>query len=166
MIEKIKSRLNLLPHVEGGFFKETYRSADNIPGKILPDRYGGDRCYGTAIYYMITRKSFSSMHRIQSDEIFHFYLGDPLVMLQLFPDGTGKTVELGNDILNGIEPQVVVPAGVWQGMRLKEGGDFALMGTTVAPGFEYIDFEHGDREKLLNDYPEFNELIVALTEAK
>ena len=103
------------------------------------------------------------MHRLQSDEIFHFYLGDPVEMLQLWPDGTGRIIVLGSDLLNGIQPQVIVPRGVWQGARLFKNGKFALLGTTVSPGFEFADYESGQRDKLTQSYPQFRERIIALT---
>ena len=112
---------------------------------------------------MLTPQTFSAIHRLQSDEIFHFYLGDPVEMLQLYPDGSGKIFLIGTDILNGYMPQVIVPKGVWQGSRLIPGGSFALMGTTVSPGFEYSDYETGDRGFLLEKYPELNKKIIALT---
>lgn len=103
------------------------------------------------------------MHRLNSDEIFHFYLGDPIEMLQLWPDGTGRTLMLGSDLLEGMQPQVVVPTGIWQGARLLKSGRFALLGTTVSPGFEFADYESGQREELIKSYPKFRELIIALT---
>ncbi len=162
--DQIKSILGLEPHpAEGGYFAETYRATGTIPGAALPDRYGGPRSFSTAIYYLLTPETFSEMHRVASDEVFHFYLGDPVEMLQLRPDGSGEVVTLGSDILNGMQPQVVVPAGVWQGSRLRPGGAFALLGTTVAPGFEYEDYVSGERETLLEAYPAFADQIVALT---
>jgi uncharacterized protein len=161
---EIISRLGLQPHPEeGGFFRETYRSKETVPGEALHSRYGGARSLGTAIYYLLTPETFSSLHRLQSDEVFHFYLGDPVEMLHLHPDGTGKTVLLGPDLLAGMEPQVLVPRGVWQGARLAKGGRFALMGTTVAPGFDYDDYEHGNRGDLVAAYPMFERQIIALT---
>ncbi len=163
-IEKLKSALNLVPHPnEGGFFVETYRSSETIPGKALPGRYGGKRCFSTAIYYLFTPESISLMHRVKSDEIFHFYLGDPVEILQLDPGGKGWVITLGSDITDGMRVQVLVPKGVWQGTRLKPGGKFALLGTTVAPGFEHKDYEHGDRQKLKAEFPDFVEMISALT---
>ena len=105
------------------------------------------------------------MHRLQSDEIFHFYLGDPVEMLQLLPDGTGQTVLLGGDLTADMRPQVIVPRGVWQGSRLLAGGKFALLGATVAPGFEFVDYEHGRRSDLIRSHPQFHEKIVTLTDA-
>ena len=102
------------------------------------------------------------MHRLASDEVFHIYLGDPVEMLQLFPNGSGNVVTLGQDLEKGMRPQVVVPRGVWQGSRLVPGGRFALLGTTVAPGFEFADYEQGRRDDLLEAYPAFREIILAL----
>jgi len=106
------------------------------------------------------------MHRLQSDEIFHFYLGDPVEMLQLWSDGSGKVIKIGSDILNGMQPQVLVPRGVWQGARLIRDGRFAPLGTTVSPGFEWTDYESGQRDQLLKSYPQFREWIIALTNPK
>jgi len=103
------------------------------------------------------------MHRLRSDEIFHFYLGDPVEMLQLWPDGSGRDLILGSDILNGMQLQVVVPKGVWQGARLLKGGKFALLGTTVSPGFELIDYESGHSNELVKSYPQYRDWIIALT---
>ena len=164
--DQIITFLNLKPHPEeGGFFTETYRSSETIPEDSLPSRYNGIRCFGTAIYYLLTSEAFSAMHRLQSDEIFHFYLGDPIEMLQLWPDGSGRVVILGSDILDGMQPQVIVPKGVWQGARLLSGGKFALLGTTVSPGFEFADYESCRRDELVDSYPQFRELIIALSKA-
>jgi hypothetical protein len=103
------------------------------------------------------------MHRLRSDEIFHFYSGDPVEMLQLWPDGSGRVVILGSDILNGMQPQVVIPRGVWQGARLLKNGKFALLGATVSPAFEFADYESGRRDELIRSYPKFQDLITALT---
>jgi predicted cupin superfamily sugar epimerase len=156
-------RLNLKPHPEGGFYTETYRADELIHAGSLPSRYGGERAFGTAIYYLLVPGTCSSMHRIQSDEIFHFYMGDPVDMLLLFPGGEGKTVTLGYHLEGGMMPQVVVPRGVWQGAALRDGGQWALMGTTVAPGFEFQDFETGERDTLVNEYPRFERAIRGLT---
>jgi predicted cupin superfamily sugar epimerase len=105
------------------------------------------------------------VHRLASDEIFHFYLGDPVEMLQLWPDGSHRLVLIGVDLQAGQRPQVLVPRGVWQGARLRPGGHFALLGTTVAPGFDYADYETGHRGHLLATYPTARDLIIALTRA-
>ena len=162
--DQIITLFNLKAHPEeGGYFVETYRSSEAIPEKALPSRYKGVRFFGTAIYYLLTPETFSSMHRLRSDEIFHFYFGDPVEMLQLLPDGSGKVTTIGFDILHGMQPQAVVPRGVWQGARLLKDGKFALLGTTVSPGFEFADYESGRREELVSSYPRFRDLIVALT---
>jgi predicted cupin superfamily sugar epimerase len=136
-----------------------------LPGSGLPDGYGGSRHASTAIYYLLTSDTFSALHRLRGDEIFHFYLGDPVEMLHLKPDGTGETLTLGSAPNEGRHPQVVVPGGVWQGARIEDGGRFALLGCTVAPGFEREDFELGSRSALVREYPEFEPLIRALTRA-
>jgi predicted cupin superfamily sugar epimerase len=160
-VEEVIKVLNLQKHPkEGGYFVETYRSSE-----IIFDKKWGKRSFSTAIYYLLKPGSFSEMHCLTVDEVYHFYLGDMVEMLHLYPDGTGRRLRFGNDLANGIEPQVVVPAGVWQGSRLAAGGrfGFALLGTTVAPGFEYTDYQSGSRKELIAGYPEFRELITRLT---
>jgi predicted cupin superfamily sugar epimerase len=161
--EQLISYLNLKPlPQEGGYYRETYRSHELIPVDALSEEYTGVRSYITAIYFLLTPGTFSAIHRIPGNEIFHFYLGDPVEMLQLFPDGSGKVITLGSDILNGQQPQVVVPGEVWQGARLVQGGSFALMGTTVAPGFDFADYEAGRREELVSGFHKYREMIEAL----
>ena len=163
-LDQIISLLNLKPHPEeGGYYVETYRSHETLPKDALPERYQGERSLGTAIYYLLTPDSYSAMHRLRTDEIFHFYLGDPVSMLQLWPDGSGRIIHLGSNLLQGMQPQVVVPREVWQGARLLPGGRFALLGTTVSPGFEFADYETGQREPLLKAYPHFRDAIISLT---
>ncbi len=159
----IITALGLKPHPEGGYFVETYRSEETYPDTVRPAPYSGIRAVSTAIYYLLTPDTFSEMHRLVSDETFHFYLGQPVQMLRLWPDGAGDVVTIGPDLTTGMRPQVVVPKGVWQGSRLLSGGDFALLGCTVAPGFDYADYERGHRDDLLYHYPEFEDMIRALT---
>jgi uncharacterized protein len=154
-------QLKPLP-LEGGYFREMYRSADVLGTATLPARYGRDKAAGTAIYYLLSPDTCSAMHRLPTDEIFHFYLGDPVTMLQLGPDG-GKLITLGNDIRAGQQPQVMVPRGIWQGSMLLPGGKFALMGTTMAPGFDFSDYEAGNAEELCREYPVFTEMIWQLS---
>jgi uncharacterized protein len=164
--EQLIALLNLQPHPrEGGFFRETYRAAEQLPTAALPPHYGSPRSAGTAIYYLLTPHTCSALHCLGSDEIFHFYLGSPVRMLQLFPDGQGKEIVLGPDLSSGQQVQVVVPRGVWQGSVLEPGGEFALLGCTVAPGFEYADYESGRRAELTARYPAFADLIERLTPA-
>ncbi len=162
--QEVIGTLGLEPHPEeGGFFIETHRSDEGYDAKNLPGRYSGDRSHSTAIYYLLTPETFSHMHRLESDEIFHFYIGDPCEMLQLHPDGSGETITLGTDLAAGEKPQIRVPRSSWQGMRLLPGGSFCLMGCTVAPGFEFIDYAHGGRDELVGEYPDFAEEIELLT---
>jgi len=162
-INKIVKFLGLKPHPEGGFYAETYRSGEKIPRDALPPRYKTDKQFSTAIYYLLTLDTFSALHRIKSDEIFHFYLGDPVTILKLHPDGRGETITLGHDIEAGRHLQCVVPGGVWMGMYLNAGGSFALMGTTVAPAFDFDDFELGNRGELIEIYPNYETIIRRLT---
>ncbi len=162
--EQIIATLGLVPlEPEGGYFRETYRSAALIPAEALPARAAGPRACSTAIYYLLTPDTFSAMHRVAWDEIFHFYLGDPVEMLRLFPGGAGDVVTIGTGLSAGMRPQVVVPAGAWQGARIAPGGRCALLGTTVAPGFDPADFEPGLRAPLIASHPRFRDLIAALT---
>ncbi|HTS59347.1 MAG TPA: cupin domain-containing protein [Terriglobales bacterium] len=161
--EEIIDILNLKPlPTEGGFFIENYQADESF--EVLPSRYHNERrCFSTAIYYLLTPDTISAMHKLPSDEVFHFYAGDLVEMLQLFPDGKGKVIKIGSDLKAGLRPQVVVPRGTWQGSRLAAGGQFALLGTTVAPGFAFTDFEAGAREMLVDLYPEYENLICQLT---
>jgi predicted cupin superfamily sugar epimerase len=152
----IVEALRLEPHpTEGGYFRETYRSQE-----ALEPASGGVRSVGTAIYYLLTAGTFSALHRLPGDEIFHHYLGDPVEMLLLHPDGSSAVVSLSSDLRLG-RPQRVVPGGTWQGSRLVPGGDYALLGTTMAPGFDYGDYESGTAA-LLDAYPDRGERIAGL----
>jgi uncharacterized protein len=146
--DEIKTLLNLQPHpVEGGFYRRTYTSPVSVA--LL----GGVRPYGTAIYYLLEEGTFSEMHVLASDEIFHFYLGDSVEMLQLLPNGDSQVVTLGPDLAAGQHVQLVVPAGVWQGTRLVDGGKLALLGCTVTPGFDFADYRGGKYEELAASWP-------------
>jgi uncharacterized protein len=161
--EQLIQQLNLQPHPkEGGYFRETYRATEALRTDALPPRYGAARSISTAIYYLLTPNSYSALHRLQSDEVFHFYCGSAVEMLQLFPDGTGGAVILG-DLASGGQPQVVVPRGVWQGSVMGPSGDYALLGCTVAPGFDYADYEEARRDELVAQYPQFADMIRRLT---
>jgi predicted cupin superfamily sugar epimerase len=163
-VEQLKALLNLRPlAMEGGYFAETYRSPEEIPAAALPARYRGSKPFGTAIYFLLTPDTFSALHRLATDEIYHFYLGDPVEILQLRPDGSGRIVVLGHDLTAGMHPQLTVPKETWQGARLRPGGAFALMGTTMAPGFDFGDFEAGRKAALLAEYPGFEDVILSLT---
>ena len=163
-VEALRAILGLTPHpAEGGYFAETYRSPDQVPAAALPSHYGAGRAASTAIYYLLTPDTFSAMHRLASDEIFHFYLGDPVEMLHLHPDGSHRILGLGPNLEAGQRPQVIVPRNIWQGARLIPGGHYALLGTTVAPGFDYTDYETALRASLLATHPTAKDLILALT---
>lgn len=163
--EDIRRLLGLKPLPgEGGFFVETYRAAGRVPAD-MPRPHPASRALATAIYYLITIDSFSAMHRVRSDELFHFYMGDAVEVLQLMPDGGGRVVTIGTNLAGGERPQVIVPAGAWQGAQLRAGGAWALLGTTVSPGFEFEDYEPGNRAALVARYPEWRERIEALTRA-
>ncbi|GAB4549865.1 MAG: cupin domain-containing protein [Phycisphaerales bacterium] len=164
--ESIKRLLELhtLPH-EGGWFHETYRAQVVIPAGSLPDAYPTDRNAGTAIYYLLTPDDVSAMHRLPSDEVFHFYMGDPVQQLRLYDDGRTETVILGTDLLSGQRPQATVLGNAWQGARLLDGGRFALLGCTVSPGFDFEDYEHGERETLIARWPDAADEITRLTRA-
>ena len=164
--QEIIALLGLQPHPkEGGYFRETYRAAEAVQAAALDPRYGGGRAHSTAIYYLLTPGTYSALHRVASDEVYHFYLGDPIEMLQLPPEAPGRTVLIGPDLAAGMRPQLVVPRGVWQGSRLAPGAHhgFALLGATVAPGFDYADYEHGARAALIAAWPDFRAQIAALT---
>lgn len=162
--DALKTLLKLEPHpCEGGWFVQTWRADEIIPKTVLPERYPSERAAGTAIYYLLEPHTFSEMHRLASDEIFHFYLGDAVEMLQLWPDGSVRTVMLGHDIAAGMHVQMLVPKGVWQGSRLVPGGKYALLGCTVSPGFDYADYETGKRDALVREYPAAAEMIRELT---
>jgi len=160
------ARLGLVPlPVEGGLFRQTYIADETLAAEALPARYGRPKPFSTAIYYFLTADpdSFSAMHRLPTEEVYHFYLGDPVEMLLLHPDGRSEELRLGPDVLGGERVQHVVPRGVWQGSRLIAGGAYALLGTTMAPGFDPADYDGGDRERLVQAYPGAAERIRALT---
>jgi hypothetical protein len=148
---------------EGGYFIETYRAAEVLKKEILSPGVSGDRNISSVILYLLAAKTVSLMHRLKHDEMFHFYMGNPVTMLQLHPDGSSEIVTLGHDILEEQKVQVLVPKGTWQGAFIQPGGKFSLMGCSVAPAFDEADFELGDRETLLAKYPDMRELILRLT---
>jgi hypothetical protein len=155
---EIKAFLQLEPHpVEGGSFRRTYTSAGTV------DLQRGIRHQGTAIYYLLEPGTFSEMHVLDSDEIFHFYLGDPIEMLQLHPDGRTDVFILGPDLQAGQNVQLVVPGGVWQGTRLMGDGKVALLGCTVCPGFEFADYRNASADELIAKWPQQAERIRRLT---
>jgi predicted cupin superfamily sugar epimerase len=155
-----KMGLQPLPE-EGGYYKETYRSEVTLSGQA------DGQSVGTGIYYMVIPSSFSALHRlINGDEIFHFYGGNPVEMIQIDPSGELRTYTIGSDVLKGEVPQVIVPVNTWQALRLKEGGSWALLGTTVSPGFEFKNFELGTRDNMLNSFPQHRDQVLKFTRAE
>lgn len=155
--------LNMQPHPEGGYFAETYRSVETIPQAALPGRFGGARSFGTAIYFLLESHHISALHRISSDEVWHFYDGGTLEIFVISPAGVLTVIRLGRHLDQGDVLQAVVLAGSWFGSKPKPGTDFALVGCTVAPGFDFADFEMADRATLLAEFPQHRAVIEALT---
>jgi predicted cupin superfamily sugar epimerase len=156
--EQIKTLLNLQPHpIEGGWYRRTYTAAGSV------DLGHGTRSVSTAIYYLLEPGTFSEMHVLDSDEMFHFYLGDPVEMLQLYPDGSSAVFILGPNLAAGQQVQLVVPAGVWQGTQLIGDGSAALMGCTVTPGFDFADYRNASYAELVAKWPKEAERIRVLT---
>lgn len=161
-VEQIMEQYGLQPLPgEGGYYVETYRSREVITE--LPPRYSGPRPCSTAIYYLLTENTVSKLHRLKSDEVWHFYQGDAVELVQLHPDGSVEVVTLGNDLVRGQRSQVVVPHGTWQGARLISGGSWGLMGCTVAPGFDFADLELAKPDTLLRMFPRWMIWIKELT---
>lgn len=162
--DELKTRLGLQPLPgEGGFYAETYRAALRLGADALPSGYSGERAAATAIYYLLTPETFSALHRLPGDEVYHFYLGDPIDLVELHPDGRASVTRLGPDLRAGHQLQHVVSGGVWQGSRLADGGAWALLGTTMAPGFDFADFEPADAAALQRQFPDAASWIAALT---
>ena len=158
-VREIIDRLELAPHPEGGWFRETYRAPESVGAAALPRRFGGERSHSTAIYFLLEAGQCSHLHRIRSDEVWHFYAGDPLDVVEIDAAGGLKVMRLGA----GLVYQHVVPAGAWFGAAPAEGGRFALVGCTVAPGFDFADFELAQRDALLAEYPGHRDWIARLT---
>jgi hypothetical protein len=151
-VKHLIQTLELLPHPEGGYYKETYRSK----GKI--NTFQGERNYSTAIYFLLEKGNFSAFHKIKSDELWHFYSGDVLEIIEITQEGKLIITKLGPDNF-----QYCVPAGHWFGSRVKEGGTFSLVGCTVAPGFDFLDFEMAVRDTILKEFPQHSGIIKELT---
>lgn len=155
--------LALERHPEGGWYRETYRAAELIPATALPARFDGERAFTTAIYFLLAPGEFSALHRIKSDELWHFYSGTTLTVHVITPDGEHRTIRLGADIAGGETFQAPVSAGSWFGAEVSGPGEYALVGCTVAPGFDFADFEMAGRAALLAAYPEHEKIIRRLT---
>ena len=162
-VKELVEKLNLLPHPEGGFYKEVYRSNKTIPKSNLASLFSGDRNYCTSIYFLLTSDNFSGFHRIKQDEVWNFYEGSPLLVHVIDKNGFYTCHEIGMDISKGVFPQLVVPAGAWFASSVKNKEDYSFVGCTVAPGFDFDDFELAERNKLTKEYPEHFEIITKLT---
>jgi uncharacterized protein len=162
--EELIAQLGLVKHPEGGWYRETYRSEEVIQGTALPNRFAGDRSVSTAIYFLLLTGDISALHRIQSDEMWHFYSGVPLTVHVITPRGEYYPLTLGSNITAGEAFQCVVPAGCWFGAEVS-GDGYALVGCTVAPGFDFADFEMGSREVLQKQFPEQTEIIKRMTKS-
>ena len=164
-IEELIERFRLAPlSGEGGLFRRTYCSRDMLPQSIFAGRYPEDKPAGSAILYLITQESFSRLHRLLTDEIYHFYLGDPVQLLLVPPGQAPRVVTLGQDVLNGMEVQLTVPAGWYQGSHLRAGGQWALLGTTMAPAYTDSDYTEDGAAALAEQYPAWAEEIRYLTQ--
>lgn len=155
-------RLGMTPHPEGGWYKETYRSDGTIPQQSLDGDFDGPRNFSTGIYFLLTADVFSAFHRIRSDEMWHFYAGDGLVIHEIAPDGTYTSHRLGPDHSEGEVFQLVIPAGSWFASEVRAGGEYGLVGCTVAPGFDFRDFEMAKRDDLTSRFPQHSSVIGRL----
>lgn len=156
-------RLDLEPHPEGGYYRETYRTEHTIPADGLPDRFDDPRNVSALIYFLLPGNSFSALHRIQQDEAWHFYDGAPVTLHQFAPDGSYSTVTLSRTVEQGHRLQTVVPAGTWFGATVDEEDEYALVGCTTAPAFDFADFELADRATLTEKFSNHASLIERLT---
>jgi len=162
MLEQYISNLKLQPHPEGGYYKETYRSDESIAKQCLPGSFDGDRSFSTAIYFMLQQGDFSAFHRIKSDECWHFYDGGTLLIHEISKDGQYKCTRLGRNIAEGETFQYVVPAGHWFASEPAAETEFSLVGCTVAPGFDFADFEMAKAPELLQFFPQHSSVIERL----
>jgi len=156
-------KLNLIPHPEGGYYRESYSSELSIAREALPPQFTGPRLVSTAIYFLLEGENFSAFHRLRSDELWHFYAGSPIAVHVVDPDGVHSEIQLGDDPDSGHVLQAAVKAGRWFASRVRDPKTFALAGCTVAPGFDFADFELGKRTELVRLYPQHRRLIESLT---
>lgn len=156
-------KLQLIPHPEGGYYRQTYRAELTVEREALPPEFGGNRAVATAIYFLLDATAFSAFHRLRSDEMWHFYAGGALVVHVIAEDGHLSEILLGTDAEAGEVFQAVVKAGCWFGSRLRDPGSFALVGCTVSPGFDFADFELAKRDELVRLYPQHRAIIRTLT---
>ncbi|WKZ70336.1 MAG: cupin domain-containing protein [Melioribacteraceae bacterium] len=152
-------KLDLQPHPEGGYFKEVYRSDELIKVEGLPERYSSERCFSTSIYYMLVGEQFSAFHKLQSDETWHFYLGSPIVLHLISSEGNYSKIILGQNITEDENLQYTIPRETWFAAEVKDKTTYSLVGCTVSPGFDFADFEMGDRKTLLDKFQQHQNLI-------
>lgn len=162
-ISQIIEKLELTPHPEGGYFKETYRSSGEIKQDCLGSSFEGSRNYSTCIYFLLTSNDFSAFHRIKQDEIWHFYDGSPIHLHVISPSGKYSKHRIGRDLAVGETPQLMVPAGCWFAAEVALENAFSLVGCTVSPGFDFQDFEMRSRQELISLFPEQKDIISKLT---
>ena len=160
--EHFIQQLQLQPHPEGGFFKETYRSPGIIPANYLTSDFSGERSYSTAIYFLLQQGDYSAFHRIASDECWHFYEGGTLLIHIIDKQGKYSCIRLGRKVHEGEVFQFVVPALYWFASEPAPGSEFSLVGCTVSPGFDFADFEMPDKKALSKQYPEHSSIIHRL----
>jgi uncharacterized protein len=159
----IISHLDLLRHPEGGWYREIYRSEDVIQPGSLPERYNSPHSFSTSIYFLLESGDFSAFHRINSDETWHFYLGSPVVIHIISPDGVATEVVMGSKLANGMLLQYTIRHNSWFAAKVQENNSFTLVGCTVSPGFEFADFELAERKQLIAMYPMHANIISGLT---
>lgn len=162
IVDELIKKYDLQSHPEGGWYKETYRSSGQIPSNALPASFSGDRSFSTAIYFLLEAGNFSAFHRIKSDECWHFYAGDPLLVYVIFPNGTLEIIRLGSNFSNEEVFQYVVPANCWFASCPSPESRFSLVGCTVSPGFDFADFELADAALLSEIYPQHQAIINKL----
>ena len=162
IVDQLIRKYNLEAHPEGGWYKQTYKSSEEITAGALPERFGANRFFSTAIYFLLEKGNFSAFHRIKSDECWHFYAGGPLTIYIIEQKGELKTISLGNDPGKGEAFQFVVPAGCWFASRPSPGSEYCFVGCTVSPGFEFEDFELGNAKSLSAQYPRHSNIISEL----
>jgi uncharacterized protein len=161
-VADIVTHYQMLPHPEGGYYTESYRSKESFANTALPKRFSGDRNFATSIYFLLEQGNFSAFHRIQSDETWHFYAGQCLEIFVLQENQDLQIIRLGNNILGGETFQTTVPAGAWFASRPSKETEFSLVGCTVSPGFDFQDFELAKSEKLSIAHPKYQSLIIEL----
>ena len=159
----IIEQYRMQPHPEGGFFTRTYQSSGLTPKAALPAEFTGERYFSTAIVFLLKENDFSALHRLKQDEIWHFYLGGTLRLIMISPEGKFSETMLGQNVAAGEVVQAVVPAGCWFGAKPAEGTIFSFVGCTVAPGFDFADFELAKRSEILPQFPDLEAIIRCFT---